>query len=625
MKKKPSAESLFTVDHKKCISCYACIRECPVKAIGVTADSSVAVNMQERCIGCGNCIPACPTEAITYRSSIQAALELLDSGKRVVALLDPAIAAEFPDITDYRKFARMVKMLGAESVYEVSFGVDIIAQQYKDLFKSFKGKYYICANCPAISALIRKYHPDLLSNLATILPPVSATAVIARSEQGDDVSVLSISPCVAAKDFLPETPAEARVDCTITFSELRELFRIKSITESKLEYSDFDGPRGSLGALFPLPDGWLKAAGTEQTPTNQVISTISGASEANAAVKDFEQFGETIHQHLNLFHCNGCLDGPGMSVHGDLLRKKRYVIDYTKNRTSDLDSNEWQKSIHIWKPHISKTAYKADLVQKKINDPEKVQAILNLIGKEGTRGCAACGYNSCREFAEAVVLGHAKTEMCVNYTLRHRSEYISSLKESNDKLSQTQKLLSESEEKARNEKEAAREAAEILQAMLHKIPSAILIVDHQMKIVQSNQGFIQMLGQDAEEINQIIPGLTGADVKTLLPAPVCNILSYVLSNDEKVVNRDVNFGDHLLNLSAFSIHKGKIIGAVFRDLYTPEIREEEAIIRINEVIGKNLDMVQKIGFLLGEGAAETEQMLNSIIQSYKNIKHKGGQ
>jgi hypothetical protein len=31
-------------------------------------------------------------------------------------------------------------------------------------------------------------------------------------------------------------------------------------------------------------------------------------------------------------------------------------------------------------------------------------------------------------------------------------------------------------------------------------------------------------------------------------------------------------------------------------------------------------MVQKIGFLLGEGAAETEQMLNSIIESYKTRK-----
>jgi hypothetical protein len=38
------------------------------------------------------------------------------------------------------------------------------------------------------------------------------------------------------------------------------------------------------------------------------------------------------------------------------------------------------------------------------------------------------------------------------------------------------------------------------------------------------------------------------------------------------------------------------------------------------VIEKNLEMVQKIGFLLGEGASETEKMLNSIIASYTKGK-----
>ena len=41
---------------------------------------------------------------------------------------------------------------------------------------------------------------------------------------------------------------------------------------------------------------------------------------------------------------------------------------------------------------------------------------------------------------------------------------------------------------------------------------------------------------------------------------------------------------------------------------------------IQDVIDKNLAMVQKIGFLLGEGASETEQMLNSIIELYKMSK-----
>jgi hypothetical protein len=76
----------------------------------------------------------------------------------------------------------------------------------------------------------------------------------------------------------------------------------------------------------------------------------------------------------------------------------------------------------------------------------------------------------------------------------------------------------------------------------------------------------------------------------------------------------------MLNISIFPIKKNKMCGAIIRDLYSPEVQGEEVIIRVSEVIDKNLEMVQQIGFLLGEGASETEQMLNSIIESYKSKK-----
>ena len=63
--------------------------------------------------------------------------------------------------------------------------------------------------------------------------------------------------------------------------------------------------------------------------------------------------------------------------------------------------------------------------------------------------------------------------------------------------------------------------------------------------------------------------------------------------------------------------KGNLVGGIFRDLMMPEIQKEEIIRRITEVIDKNLSIVQKIGFLLGEGAAESERMLNSIIKTFK--------
>jgi hypothetical protein len=82
----------------------------------------------------------------------------------------------------------------------------------------------------------------------------------------------------------------------------------------------------------------------------------------------------------------------------------------------------------------------------------------------------------------------------------------------------------------------------------------------------------------------------------------------------------VHFGEGLLNVSIFTIRKDKIVGAIVRDMFSPEVRSEEVINRVNDVIDENLSLVQQIGFILGEGAAKTEKMLNSIIESYKTKK-----
>jgi hypothetical protein len=57
---------------------------------------------------------------------------------------------------------------------------------------------------------------------------------------------------------------------------------------------------------------------------------------------------------------------------------------------------------------------------------------------------------------------------------------------------------------------------------------------------------------------------------------------------------------------------------VIRDLSAPEVQKEEIVKRLTDVVDKNLSLVQQLGFILGEGAAETERMLNSIIESYKS-------
>jgi transcriptional regulator with PAS, ATPase and Fis domain len=192
-----------------------------------------------------------------------------------------------------------------------------------------------------------------------------------------------------------------------------------------------------------------------------------------------------------------------------------------------------------------------------------------------------------------------------------------SLYEMNEKLAQARRALKESEEKTKHEKEGALQASELTNAMLEKLRSGVVIVDNMLKIVKANSAFTTILGEEADLINEVIPGLVGADLNRLTPTSFINLFSYVLTENESIENRDIKIGENLLNVSIFPIVKGKVAGGIIRDMRAPEVQRAEVINRITEVIDRNLEMVQKIGFLLGEGASDIERMLNSIIEFYK--------
>ena len=67
----------------------------------------------------------------------------------------------------------------------------------------------------------------------------------------------------------------------------------------------------------------------------------------------------------------------------------------------------------------------------------------------------------------------------------------------------------------------------------------------------------------------------------------------------------------------FPLIPNQIVCIILRNLHSSEERPEEIIDRITEVIEENLRQVQQIGFILGEGAAKTEKMMNTIIETYK--------
>jgi len=580
----------------------------------------------ERCIGCGSCFRACSPVAISYRSSVEETKLLLSSGDKVAAICDPTISGEFHDITDYRKFVEMIRLLGFAYVSEVSFGVDLVAAKYRELFDNFKGKYHISANCASVVAFIEKYHPELIKNLAPIVSPMVATAKVIRQKYGQEVRIVFIGPCISTKDEALKFSGDAKIDSVLTFVELRQLFNEFNIRESQLEFSEFDPPLGYKGSLYPISNGILQAAGVNEDLLTGCVINTEGRNNMLDAVKEFESRIDLIRRNFNIFYDEGCLMGPGTSFGGEKFLRMTLVTDYANKRLLTFDKQTWDKEVSSYANLDLTRQFEPDDQRLPLPEEEKIEEVLKMINREGHKdneiGCESCGYSNCRDLAIAISQGLATTEMCHIFSGHNRQEYIRTLRNANESLAKTKAALKESEEKAKHEQEAQKESSEIITTMLQNLLSGVVIVDDDLKIYQSNKAFIRIVGEEAAMIDEVIPGLVGADLKTLLPVHFYKMFSYVLSSDEPIENRDVQYGDNKLGVSIFPIRSHKYVGGILRDMYTPEVRKEQIITRLTEVVDENFDMVQKIAYLLGEGASKTEQMLNTVIESFKKPPEK---
>ena len=163
----------------------------------------------------------------------------------------------------------------------------------------------------------------------------------------------------------------------------------------------------------------------------------------------------------------------------------------------------------------------------------------------------------------------------------------------------------------------AQESMEVSSHMLHKINLGIVLIDQNHRVVDSNESFARLMGEESLELFETIPGLKGADVSVLVPEVIYKMLTSIMASGEDNLERDIKFQNRLLHVSVVTLYPNKVVGAVIRDMSAPLLVRDEIINRAQRIKKQNIETVQKIAFLLGENAAETEELLNSIIESYR--------
>ena len=615
------SERIIRLDKSQCQACYSCVRTCPVKAIHVRPKSVFPFIEENKCINCGACLSVCAYEAMSYLDSKRNVKQLLNGKEKVVAICAPSIAGEFDDITDYRKFVKMIRLLGFSYVTEMAFGVDVIAERYKTLtHDEFNGKYYITSCCPAIVALIEKIYPELIGNLTPFVSPIAACAVVARMIYGNNLKVVHITPCVAAKKEVDRYAGLAKIDEALTFKELRSLFDEFQISETFSEYSDFDEPLGYKGSMYPISQGFLEATGLDVSLLKEDTITVDGKSSVYA-VKQFLEHYNIIKHHFNTFFCKGCIMGPGTSNKGEKYKRYALVKSYFTKRLSNFDVKKWRGYMDI---HSHYPALNATFTNKKvtIQPPSEfeIKIALNRITKRNNNkevNCGACGFNTCKHLAYAIAQNTAIPEMCVTNAQIDNRESSHDFKKIKEELAMVKDELKTTRTTLDETRVLLHDKIEALSIFVRSMNAGIVFCDENLKIVESNLGFIDILGEDVKEIHDVIPYLIGADLKKLLPHLLTTQFQFVLNHDETLISKDVQIEDKWVNVSIFLLVQKKLVGAIFRNLHSKEERPEEIIHRVTEVIEENLRQVQQIGYILGEGAAKTEKMLNSIIKSYE--------
>ncbi|HPS40198.1 MAG TPA: (Fe-S)-binding protein, partial [Candidatus Cloacimonadota bacterium] len=219
-----------------------------------------------------------------------------------------------------------------------------------------------------------------------------------------------------------------------------------------------------------------------------------------------------------------------------------------------------------------------EITQTAYSNAEIAASLLKISKKrrEDELNCGGCGYNTCREFAVALIENKAEPAMCLSY-LR---------------------------------KLAQNKAAALIKAM----PSGVVIVDEKLRIIESNPPFINMIGGDAAIVGEADPDLEGAYLERLIPFH--GYFSEALRDGAEVTVHDIRHKGKIMRLTLFSIQPQHVLGGILQDITEPEIQREQIIQKAQEVMKKNISTVQQIAFLLGENAADSEVLLSSIVESF---------
>ena len=546
----------------ECRDCYKCVRSCSTKSIKIENDHAVVI--KEGCILCGKCINACPSKAKKVRNDIFLAKKLISENKKVIVSLAPSYKSVF-NIKDSQLIAS-IKKLGFFGVSETSIGADIVSEKCLELIKKTNNTLLISSACPVVVEYIKKYRPEYIDNLTPFHSPLLTHCKFLKEYYkntfDEEITIIFAGPCIAKKIEADNNPEI--LDGALSFNDLKTWLAEENIDLNNQEENPADIfiPHNSTSGIFyPVDGGMNSTLCNSASCIDKKFISISGLDNMKNILSKLNKSNDIF---LELLACEGgCINGPEIKS-GNIIEKRLKII----TQKAEKHNNHKNVNIDITSKFITASTLPKDF------DEILIKEKLKLIGKYSSKdeiNCGGCGYDNCKDFAKALILNKAEIPMCVTYM-----------------------------------RQLAQKKAALL---LKKMPSAVIMVDDKLRILEANERFAKLFDYDL--IYEAKPGLEGVDLKKLVS--FYNYFENVLSTNNELNNHQIKYKSKVLNLTIFVIEPNKIISAIISDVTEPSIQKDEIANRAKLVIDKNIKTVQKIAYLLGENASETEIILQSMI------------
>ncbi len=405
---------------ENCRKCYACVRNCPVKAIRVHRNYAEVIS--NRCIGCGNCVKSCSQKAKVIADHVGQCKRLLAADIPPIAILGCSHPAFFND-TRSGQLVTGLRRIGFAEVHEGAAGVDLLRDSYCKTLDQNQPYPLITTHCPTIVDLIERHYPQLLKNLIGIVSPMVAIGRFIKSRTTKKTPVVYISSCIAGKFEITAEQTEGAIDCVISYQELSQMFKERNLDLKRLGETAFDGIQPQRGRLFAISGGPFKSFDINSEIINQNYVETEGEQNALEVIKDLAA-GRISPKVVDIRFCNGgCIGGPGKNNRLTTFSKRNLIIEQHLNQNLYYRT----KSIYLTDiplPDFSRT-FSNKYERPKTPSSERLRHILQATDKHETKdelNCGACGYTTCREHAVAVYRELAEGNMCLPYTLKRLEE-----------------------------------------------------------------------------------------------------------------------------------------------------------------------------------------------------------